>query len=277
MAEVTFRDIQRGLRSLGLEPGSRVMVHAALPAFGAVRGGASTLLAALTSVCELVVTPAFTPQCRVWPRVGPPLNGASYTGHDEENANADIFQPGLPADPALGALAETLRAAAGAVRSSHPLYSFAALGPGASLAAAAQSLAEPLGPIAHLAAGSREAAVLLLGAGHTANAAIHFAEWRAGRKTFVRWALTPAGAVECAGCPGCPDGFGAMTPHLRAMARVTQIGTARVECLPLNGLLSAAEDLIRRDPQALLCARPGCPRCGSVRAVQAALAPTLSV
>ncbi len=278
MPELTFRDLQRGLRDLGLEQGARVIVHASLPAFGPVRGGAGTVLAALTSLCDLVVMPAFTPQCRVWPRAGPPLNGASYLGHDEENANAEIFRPDLPADPALGAVAELLRTAPGALRSWHPLFSFAAWSrpsSGAGLVAAAQSLPEPLGPIAHLADGGHEAMVLLLGVDHTANAALHFAEWRAGRKQFVRWALTPGGAVECPGCPGCPDGFNAITSELRSISRISQIGTARVECLPLNGLLRAAESLIRRDPAALLCSRRGCERCGAVRTIQAALAPAL--
>src|SRR6185503_1749574 len=109
MPEVTFRDLQRGLRDLGLPQGARALVFASLPAFGPVRGGAGTVLAALTSLCDLVVMPAFTPQCRVWPRVGPANNGAAYTGHDDENANAEIFRPDLPADPALGAVAEALR------------------------------------------------------------------------------------------------------------------------------------------------------------------------
>ena len=103
MPELTFRDLQRGLRDVGLEQGARVLAYASLPAFGPVRGGAGTVLAALTSVCDLVVMPAFTPQCRVWPRVGPPNNGAAYTGHDDENANAEIFRPDLPADPARSA------------------------------------------------------------------------------------------------------------------------------------------------------------------------------
>ena len=271
MPEVTFRDLQRGLRELGLAQGSRVIVCAALPTFGAVRGGAETVVGALLSLCDLIVAPAFTPQCRVWPRVGPPHNGAAYAGHDEDNANAEFFRPDLPVDPALGPLAEALRRAPGALRSSHPLCSFSALGSGAGLVAAAQSLAEPLGPIAHLAESGREAQVLLLGVDHTANVAIHYAEWRAGRKQFVRWALTSKGAVECPGCPGCPDGFNALTRELRAISRVAQIGTARVECLPLNPLQRAAEVLIRRDPTALLCTRRGCERCSAVRAVLAAL------
>jgi hypothetical protein len=148
-----------------------------------------------------------------------------------------------------------------------------AVGPGAERALAAQSLAEPLGPIAHLADTSPRADVLLLGADQTANLAVHEAERRAGRKQFVRWALTPKGAVECLGCPGCSDGFNSLVPHLKGLAQVAQIGSARVERLPLAELLRVAETLIRGDPAALLCGRPGCERCGAVRTMAATLTP----
>ena len=275
MPDVTFRDIQKALRELGFGPGSRVIVHAALPALGPVRGGAESVVGALSALGGLVMMPAFTPQCRVWPRVGPADNAANYAGHDDENAAAEIFRPGLPADLSQRPAAEALRHVGGAVRSVHPLYSFVAAGVGAERAMAAQTLAEPLGPIAHLADTALAADVLLLGADQIANVAIHEGERRAGRKQFIRWALTPKGAVELTGCPGCPDGFNALIPHLRPISRVTQIGNARVERLPLRELLATVETLIRRDPTALLCARPGCERCGAVRTVLASMASSL--
>ncbi len=267
--ELSFRDLQRSLRQLGLGPDSRVLVHADLPALGPVRGGAATAAGALAGVCGLVVAPAFTPQCRVWPLVGPSNNGVSYAGHEADNANAEIFRLDLPADPNLGPVAEALRHVPGAVRSPHPLYSFTAVGRGAQAVAAAQSLAEPLGPIAHLAETAPAADVLLLGAGHVGHVAIHYAEARAGRKQFIRWALTRQGVAECAGCPGCADGFGALTPHVAGLVRSVPLGLGRAERLPLAELLRVAEAVLRRDPAALLCVRPGCERCAAVRAVLA--------
>ena len=254
-----------------------MIVHAALPALGPVRGGPESVVGALAALGGLVVMPVFTPQCRVWPRVGPAHNAAAYSGHDDENALAEIFRQTLPADASQGPAAEALRRMPGAVRSMHPLYSFVALGPGAERAMAAQSLGEPLGPLAHLAETEPGADVVLLGADQTANVAIHEAERRAGRKQFIRWALTTKGAVECAGCPGCPDGFNALIRHLRPISQVTQIGSARVERLPLNELLQTVETLIRRDPTALLCSRPGCERCGAVRTTLASFSTALPV
>ena len=261
MAEVSFRDIQKGLASLGLTRGSRVLAVGDLAALGPVRGGAETVIGALAASTALVVAPAFTPQCQVWPLVGPEHNGAQYAGHAADNAAAEFFRPQTPTT----GLGEALRHAPGAQRSTHPLYSFVAVGEDAALTLAAQSLAEPLGPLAHLAQPGRGGDLLLIGAEPAANVALHYAEALAGRKQFIRWALTPAGIVECPACPGCPDGFHAAAPLVRPLHRVAQIGTARVERLPLADLVEAAVALLKREPAALLCHRPGCERCADVR------------
>jgi aminoglycoside 3-N-acetyltransferase len=266
---LTYRDIQKGLRQLGLDSHSQVLAHVNLEALGEVRGGAATVAGALAAQCGLVLAPAFTPPCQVWPLVGPEQNGCDYAGHALENAEAEIFsldQPvtGLPGGQA--AVAEALRHATGARRSAHPLYSFTAVGPSAQVVLSAQTLADPLGPIAHLAEVVPDASVLLVGTGQAANVAIHYAEARAGRKQFIRWALTGQGAVECVACPGCSDGFEALAPALRGITCVAQIGAARAECVPLAGLVRAASELLLRDPFALLCQRATCLRCVAVRA-----------
>lgn len=269
MQAVTFRDIQKGLRELGLVPESRVILSASLSALGVVRGGAETVAGAVTALCGLVVSPSFTFQCRVWPLTGPANNGTHYTGHDDENASAEFFRLDVPVHASLGPVAEAMRHVGGALRSRHPLYSFVAAGLEAERVLLAQTLAEPWGPLAHLAESESGADVLLLGADHSANLALHYAEARAGRKQFIRWALTPKGAVECPSCPGCPDGFNAIVPHLRGVSRVAQIGLARVERIPLAALVGVTTDLLRRDPLALLCSRAGCQRCHAVRSMAA--------
>src|ERR1041384_6491415 len=147
MPDVSFRDIQKGLRELGLTNTSRVLAHASLSAFGPVRGGAETVVGALTSLCPLVMMPAFTYQCMARPLVGPPDNATTYGDHQEENANAEIFRPDLPIHPNIGIVAETLRQMRGALRSAHPLLSFVAVGDGAEGTLLTQSLEEPLGPM----------------------------------------------------------------------------------------------------------------------------------
>jgi aminoglycoside 3-N-acetyltransferase len=264
MTDVSFRDIQKGLRELGLTPQSRVIAHASLSAFGHVRGGAEALVGALTAACSLVMMPTFTYQCLILPRVGPANNAMTYGDHHADNAEAEMFSADLPAHADMGVTAETLRHRPEARRSTHPLLSFTAAGPSAESFLNAQTLAQPLGPLARLAAEGGE--VLLLGVDHTRNTAIHFAEQHAGRKQFVRWALTGNGIVECPAWPGCSEGFNALAPHAAAFTRTARVGDALLQRLPLTELLRTAEALIHADPLALLCANPKCERCNAVRA-----------
>lgn len=264
MPDVTFRDLQKGLRELGLTPQSQIVAHTSLSAFGHVRGGAETVVGALRAACALVVMPTFTYQSMIRPRLGPANNGMTYGDFLTENAEAEMFRPDLPAHADMGRVAESLRHSSGAMRSAHPVLSFAALGENAAAAMATQTLTEPFGPIAYLEQQAGE--VLLLGVTHTVNTSVHLAEQRAGRKTFTRWALTLRGVAECPNWPGDSAGFDALGPRVNAITRSVQIGAAQVQRLPLRDLLQIAENMIRADPLALLCTYPTCERCQAVRA-----------
>ena len=146
-------------------------------------------------------------------------------------------------------------------RSSHPLLSFSGLN--SEYALEAQTILEPLAPIRILA--DQNGWALLLGVNHTTNTAIHFAEKLAGRKQFTRWALMPEGIVECPGYPGCSDGFQSILQRLEMTNRRVNIGKALVQAIPLKELFTAVSAFISEDPSALLCNRPDCERCNSVR------------
>jgi aminoglycoside 3-N-acetyltransferase len=127
-----------------------------------------------------------------------------------------------------------------------------------------QSYAEPLGPIRLLTEAGGW--VLLLGVDHTRNTAIHYAERLAGRKQFVRWALTNHGIRACPGWPGCSDGFQALAPLLEGVTRQLHVGSGLVQAVPLPELVETARAWIARDSFALLCEREDCERCNEVRA-----------
>lgn len=264
---LTFRDLSTGLRGLDLPCSVPVLVHASLSSFGAVRGGADTLLGAILSLTGGIMMPTFTYKTMIIPEDGPADNGLVYgTGHDL-NRMAVFFSDDLPADPLMGVLAETLRLHPAARRSMHPILSFAGIQVDAALDS--QTLAEPLAPIAALA--DQEGWVVLLGVNHTVNTSFHFAERQAGRKQFVRWALTPAGVAECPGFPGCSDGFEDAAPILEEITRRVKLGDCEVRALPIQPMLETVGDLLHRDPLALLCSRDGCGRCDAVRQSLSAL------
>jgi aminoglycoside 3-N-acetyltransferase len=258
---ISFRDVVSGLRAFDLDPETPLIVHASLSSFGEVRGGGEAVLGALLSLFEQVLMPAFTYKTMIIPEDGPPNNGLVYgSGHDL-NRMADFFRADLPVDPTIGDIAETLRKNANARRSSHPILSFSGIAVEDALAA--QTLSEPLAPIQALT--EKNGWVLLLGVDHTVNTSIHYTEALAGRKSFVRWALTPTGIKECPAFPSCSDGFEAAAPLLESITRQQTIGAAQVRAIPLQPMIETLVGLLQKDPLALLCDRADCERCDAVR------------
>jgi aminoglycoside 3-N-acetyltransferase len=246
------------LLKLGKAP---VVVHASLKAFGHVDGGAETVVEALVRSFPAVLAPVFTYKTMVTPGIGPEKNAIVYGSGQDANRMAEFFRPDMPADPLMGIIPETLRLRSNAGRSGHPILSFAGIHADAFLDA--QTMAEPLGPLGALEQAGGWA--LLLGVNHTANTSIHYAEKRSGRRTFVRWALTPQGVRECPSFPGCSAGFETTAPEVERHTRRVKIGNATVQAVPLKVLFKAVKDRINKDPLALLCQQEDCERCGEIR------------
>jgi aminoglycoside 3-N-acetyltransferase len=257
---VTYSDLKLGLTRLGLTS-SPVIVHASLKAFGYVEGGPDTMLRILLASARSVVMPAFTYKTMLTPEVGPPNNGITYGRESDLNKMAEPFDPDMPADKMMGVLAETLRQHPSASRTSHPILSF--IGIGADSALNTQTLYHPLAPIGVLA--EQAGWVLLMGVDQTVNTAIHYAEKLAGRKQFIRWALTKDRVLECPSFPGDSAGFQAIAPILEKDSRFVKIGNATIQAIPLTKLVEVVTDCIRQDPLALLCQREDCERCNEVQ------------
>ncbi|MCX8023853.1 MAG: AAC(3) family N-acetyltransferase [Thermanaerothrix sp.] len=257
---IGFRDVMRGLQALeiGKQP---VIVHASLSAFGPVRGGAETIVGALLTTFPGVMAPTHTYKTMLIPEDGPTNNGLTYGSGKAQNAMAEFFTLDMPADPLMGIIPETLRRHPQAKRSGHPILSFA--GVGVESALNAQTLEEPLAPIRVLM--EQGGWVLLLGVNHTVNTSLHLAERMAGRRQFLRWALTPQAVVACPRFPGCSLGFEQAEPLLRPITREVKIGNAIVRALPLAEMIERVIAYLKEDPMSLLCSTPDCERCEAVR------------
>ena len=259
---LTFRDFITAFRKLDIERTRPVIAHASLAAFGEVHGGVDTILGALSSSFHTFIMPAFTYQTMIIPALGPPDNAITYGSGKDTNRMAEFFRLGLPTDPMMGVLAEALRIHPKAARSIHPILSFT--GMNAKPILNTQTNQEPLLPIQALR--EEEGWVLLLGVDQTVNTSIHYGEMLAGRKQFVRWALTTKGVVTCPGFPGCSDGFEALSPHLTESVRKVELGGAVIQAVPLVKLVDTIYSMIKDNPAALLCEREDCERCNAIRA-----------
>ena len=258
---ITYRELVTSLRSLGVESGKPVIVHASLSAFGHVSGGVDTLLGALLTAFPQVLMPTFTYKTMITPEVGPQDNAIQYGSGITSNRQAEIFQINLPADRSMGILAESLRLLPQSHRSTHPILSFSGIDAKAMLDA--QTIDEPLAPIRCLAESGGW--VLLFGVDHSTNTSIHYAERLAGRQGYTRWALTSQGILECPGFPGCSNGFPVVAQHLTGETRQVLVGNAVIQAIPLEILIETVLSVIHLDPLALLCDQPDCERCMAIK------------
>ena len=257
----TYRELVNALRMVAPDRSRPVVVHASLPALGEIAGGVETVVGALLTTYDTVVVPVFTYRTMLVPEVGPPDNGITYGSGTAQNALAEFFHPDLPADESMGAFSETLRRLPQARRSTHPILSFA--GVNADPILQAQTIEEPLAPLRILT--ERGGFVLLMGVDHTQNVSIHLAEKLAGRKQFVRWALTRRGVVECPNFPGCSHGFEAIASRLAGTTRWVPIGADKIQALPMRELVQTARRMIEENPLALCCDRGDCECCRAIR------------
>lgn len=263
---LTFREILTSFRRLGLDSSRPVIVHASLSSFGPVNGGAETIVGALLAAFQTVIVPAFTYKTMIIPEVGPEENAIIYGSGKDTNRMAEFFTRSMPVDRMIGAVPETLRKHPKALRSTHPILSFAGVSADESSVASileSQSLEFPLAPIEKIA--ESNGYVLLLGVGNTVNTSIHFGEYLAGRKQFTRWALTMQGIIECPKFPGCSDGFSAIDDSVDSFTMESQAGEAEIKAVPIVDLLDTVRVCVKNNPLSLLCPRPDCARCCAVR------------
>ncbi|MGB8982428.1 MAG: AAC(3) family N-acetyltransferase [Anaerolineales bacterium] len=239
-----------------------VIAHASLRPFGYIEGGAETVLRAMLDSFASLIMPTHTYKTEIIPEMGPPNNGLTYGSGRARNQMAEPFDPAMRADPLMGILPETLRNHPSATRTAHPILSFAGIN--ADLTLFTQTLYEPLAPIGALA--EQDGWVVLINIDHTVNTSIHYAEKMAGRKQFVRWALVADRVVECPGFPGDSTGFQAIEPYIAPDTRRVNIGEAFVQAVPLQRLFHVVQELIKKNPLALLCERMDCERCKAVKA-----------
>ncbi len=179
---VTVDRLLSDLAALGLAAGDDVIVHSSMQSLGWVPGGAPAVVDALTGTVTdagTLVMPTHTSHYAdpsEWEN--PPLPD-DWVPTVRETMPA--YRPEVTPTRGMGSVAECFRSYPGAVRSDHPIYSFAAWGKRAGYVAEGHELGYGMGegsPLARLYdVGGR---VLLLGVGHGRNTSLHLAEYRAG-------------------------------------------------------------------------------------------------
>lgn len=259
----TEADLLEDLRRLGVRPGGVLLVQSSLRSVGPVVGGVDTVVRALRralgSEGTLVVYTA-TPENSL----SSPLHRAATAGMDPEElarykARMPAFDPLLtPSSPTMGRIAETVRTTPGALRSSHPQTSFAALGPKAEWITGSHPLESHLGddsPLGRLY--QADAQSLLVGIPDWLCTPYHLADCRAPRPPRRRYdcvLLEEAGERSWAHFDGV-DLSDHHFPDLGAAVRRTVpfaeglFGHAGSYLLPIVSAVDAALTCLTADPR----------------------------
>jgi len=249
---VTGKDIEEGLRDLGLKSGDIVLVHSSLSSFGRVEGGADAVVDAILSVLGhegTLVVPTF-------------------------NYAPDPFDPELTPS-LLGVITETVRKRPEARRSLHPTHSVAAIGPHTEAIVSWHENTNSFGEGSALRKLlEMNGKVMLIGVTHTTSSMIHVAEEIVGVPYLNRvrqvTVATPHGKVaKVLRRPGCSRGFDKITERLEATGTVRKrlIGKSLVQLMPASAIVSAAAQMLKEDPASLLCDLPDCEVCAQSRAM----------
>jgi aminoglycoside 3-N-acetyltransferase len=226
---------------------------------GRIEGGAGTVVDAVLEAIEdhgLLVVPTFT----------------------YDNARFDGTEPAR-----TGAIAEAARRRPGAVRSTHPTHSVAAIGADAADLCRNHYLRPGTDvdtPLDRLAASG--GTVLLIGVGQVVNTTVHVGEFHANapylgipfspswpREHVVAVGRDAERAVAYDRFPGCSRTFGVVERGLRARGAIRDgaLGDALAQLVDGGAIIDETVELLDGDPSVLLCRDAGCYRCSRARAL----------
>lgn len=244
-----------------------IVLHSAPRAIGWVAGGVEAIGGALLEAlgARTVVVPLFTAQ-----RMDPStwhLRPPAPEMYDAIRAELPLYDPDRSPPRRMGRLAELVWRARGAMRSSHPVESVAALGPRAAEILKPHPLDDPMGPHSPWARlYALDARVVLVGCGLDRCSILHHAERMAEVPYLSDYAMPveidgERRWVEATSGNNCSDGF----PALAIGAEELTVGDAATRVYSAKNLVDTAKNVLARDPSALLCRREDCIACSAAR------------
>jgi aminoglycoside 3-N-acetyltransferase len=181
MPPLTVDSLAEQLAACGLSAGQTVVVHSSMSKIGWIAGGPVAVIQALLRVLTPTGTLMMPTQTTdntdpaLWQH--PPVPEHWWPTIRQ---HMPAYDPAITPTREMGVIAEAFRKWPGAIRSAHPIGSFAALGANAAYLMEDHRLENEFGdksPIGRLY--ELDGYAMLIGVGHGNNTSMHMAEWRA--------------------------------------------------------------------------------------------------
>ncbi|WP_422124212.1 aminoglycoside N(3)-acetyltransferase [Planococcus sp. X10-3] len=236
--------LKKQLTDLGIEEGSRIMVHSSLKSMGWIAGGPQAVVEALmetVTASGTIVMPAQSADNSdpvYW--MEPPI---PENWHEELRQQLPAYHPHLTPLRGMGKIAECFHRHPGTIRSQHPAHSFMAWGKDAEEWMRDHPLEDSFGdssPLAKMM--DAELQILLIGVGFDTCTALHFAEYAQDNRT-----TSPQGAAikvdgqrvwqrfECVDMDA--DRFPEIAKDYPGEIKIGQLGQANAKLVPMRPLV----------------------------------------
>jgi len=259
---ITKEKFIEDIKNIGVNAGDVLCIHSSMKKIGWIDGGIHTLTDALLDV--LGDDGAFVV----------PTHTCSFIDLGSEPYEADKTPTGIGAFP-TAVMAHPL-----AKRSAQASHSDAAISRNGAKSAYLTDNHDPenaLGYESPLHRISRDpnGKILLIGVTHKANTSVHLAESVAGIYTHMHYnkawgnyvhTKLPDGTIKKykqSEFPGCSSGFDVIEDLLIAknLIKFGKIGNAESRLIDAGGMIAAVSDMVKKQPDVLMCSNPNCPCC----------------
>lgn len=239
---------------------SILCLHSSFRSFGEVEHGPKTIIDGFLEQGCTLVCPAFYDESHA----PPPKQSYLQNGIDYSRF-AELPQNSFSADPdqvekSMGIVTRTLLRYPNSQRTKNPSQSFVVIGSSAGALTRGQSLLKAYSVYKNIDRRKENSFILLAGVDLTACTPIHFAEERAGRTLFRRWAVDHGKTVEVE-VGSCSDGFEKIRDFTRRLEHVDVLGNSPIRIYPFRQFIETVSEVIRAHPEVTHCGHEDCLRC----------------
>lgn len=259
---VTMNDINAFIQRHHLE-NSILCFHSSLKSFGEVENGAKTIIDGFLRNGMTLVCPAFFYESETYPpSQNYEQNGIDYQAvHSfaEKSFNDEPQQ----IESSMGIIPKTLLTYPEAVRTKHPLNSFVVIGKYAAELTSAQSLLNVYAIYKQIYAHKIPAYILLAGVDFTSCTPIHFAEERAGKNLFRRWAIYHHAVTEVE-VGSCSEGFERLAEYTKDIEKTDVIGKSKIRLYGFKEFIDVVSKTIQQHRMTIY-ENQACLRCHDMR------------